>query len=91
MMVVVPPKAALVVPLRNPSAITAPAEARPGAFGWSRWQCASIPPGSAIRDPLGDGADAAIGDAEIGAHHIRGGGDGAAANDQIEGHAGSLR
>ena len=86
----VPPQAAERVPLRKSSAIFSPS-----GIGWSRWQCASTPPGStrlaagvdlalAGRQALAERHDAAAGDADVALHHVAGGGHGAVADDGVE-------
>ena len=88
---VVPPQAAARVPVSKSSAMRTG-----GAIGWSRWQCASTPPGvttrpaaSISRAPAGQpGAelhDAAAADADVGVEGVAGGGDAGVADDEIKG------
>ena len=92
MTVVVPPQAAERVPLSKLSAMRAGA-----SIGWSRWQCASTPPG--CDDAAGGidlagaafqaGAqlgDPAAADTDVAVEGVAGSGDTGVADDQIKGH-----
>ena len=95
MIVVVPPKAAEREPVSNPSAITAPPDAKPlgarlvemamsvDAAGQDQL-AAGVDDAVAAGQSFGQRGDAAAADADIASRYAAGGGDGAALDHQIE-------
>ena len=92
-----PPAAALRVPLSNPSAIT-----MPGPWGWSKCTWLSIPPGktrrpeasiseAGARQIVRERDDTAVFHANVAFADVSGGDDRSAANDQIKLHSHHLR